>query len=435
MFRLSNGSGPTLLRAAGDLLVQCGRNRLPCGARAYKTVYFEESLMVALKKKGRRRTGGADGDQLKAIRLKNPGVASGHMAASTFMLPRWLRDVARAGLRNHYTFDLENCHPTLIAARHDSAFLKNFVAERNAILAKTHPDRTAAKELYLRLLYGGSIENWVKAHEMTTFPMMDYALEFQRTVRALVAEDCSKNRDVLKRLRDETARPRELLCYVLNTAQERELIDRVVNVVHRLDGDVLAYEHDGLFLEFEGDLGLLRNEIKSALGEFAFTLKPQLSIQSALEAAEAVICKNAGPHTLELWNARDIRWREHHAYVMKAFTSPPTHHGIDTRGPRQRAVPSARDLQDPLGHWAQVLVRPGQEDLGHDRGFRHRRAQVDRPGRVPARSVRLQDGLAHGGERRGDRIAMEILQPVLREGCGRRVQDSSLCAQLRLGVG
>ena len=328
VFRLSNGSGPTLLRAAGDLLVQCGRNRLPCGARAYKTVYFEESLMVALKKKGRRHTGGADGDQLKAIRLKNPGVASGHMAASTFMLPRWLRDVARAGLRNHYTFDLENCHPTLIAARHDSAFLKNFVAERNAILAKTHPDRTAAKELYLRLLYGGSIENWVKAHEMTTFPMMDYALEFQRTVRALVAEDCSKNRDVLKRLRDETARPRELLCYVLNTAQERELIDRVVNVVHRLDGDVLAYEHDGLFLEFEGDLGLLRNEIKSALGEFAFTLKPQLSVQSALEAAEAVICKNAGPHTLELWNARDIRWREHHAYVMKAFTSPPTHHGI-----------------------------------------------------------------------------------------------------------
>ena len=132
-------SGPTLLRAAGDLLVQCGRNRLPCGARAYKTVYFEESLMVALKKKGRRHTvGGADGDQLKALRLKNPGVASGHMAASTFMLPRWLRDVARAGLRNHYTFDLENCHPTLIAARHDSAFLKNFVAERNAILAKTH---------------------------------------------------------------------------------------------------------------------------------------------------------------------------------------------------------------------------------------------------------------------------------------------------------
>ena len=270
VFRLSNGFGPTLLRAAGDLLVQCGRNRLPCGARAYKTVYFEESLMVALKKKGRRRTGGADGDQLKA------GVASGHMAA--FMLPRWLRDVARAGLRNHYTFDLENCHPTLIAARHDSAFLKNFVAERNAILAKTHPDRTAAKELHLRLLYGGSIENWVKAHETTTFPMMDYALKFQRTVRALVAEDCSKNRDVLKRLRNETARPRELLCYVLNTAQERELIDRVVNVVHRLDGDVLAYEHDGLFLEFEGDLGLLRNEIKSVLGEFA---KPQLSVQSS----------------------------------------------------------------------------------------------------------------------------------------------------------
>ena len=58
------------------------------------------------------------------------------MAASTFMLPRWMRDVARAGLRNHYTFDLANCHPSLLAARHDSACLKNFVAERDAALPR-----------------------------------------------------------------------------------------------------------------------------------------------------------------------------------------------------------------------------------------------------------------------------------------------------------
>ena len=83
MFRLSNGSGPTLLRAAGDLLVQCGRNTLPRGARAYKTVYCEESLMVDLKKKGRRRTGGADGDQLNAP-LEEP--RSGQRAHGGFHL-------------------------------------------------------------------------------------------------------------------------------------------------------------------------------------------------------------------------------------------------------------------------------------------------------------------------------------------------------------
>ena len=314
VFRLSNGSGPTLV----------ARRRGSPGAvrpeqASVRGTRLQDSLLRGVSHGGSQEEGEAAHGRggrgsVEGDPIEEPG--SGQRAHGGFHLHA-AEMVERRGQ-----------HPTLIAARHDSAFLKNFVAERNAILAKTHPDRTAAKELYLRLLYGGSIENWVKAHETTTFPMMDYALEFQRTVRALVAEDCSKNRDVLKRLRDETARPRELLCYVLNTAQERELIDRVVNVVHRLDGDVLAYEHDGLFLEFEGDLGLLRNEIKSALGEFAFTLKPQLSVQSALEAAEAVICKNAGPHTLELWNARDIRWREHHAYVMKAFTSPPTHHGI-----------------------------------------------------------------------------------------------------------
>ena len=130
------------------------------------------------------------------------------------MLPRWLR----AGLRNHYMFDL-------LRGR----------AERRAGKDAPRPNCSEGALPEAPLL-----ENWVTAHEMTTFPMMDYALEFQRTVRALVAEDCSKNRDVLKRLRNETARPRELLCYVLNTAQERELIDRVVNVVHRLDGNALA---------------------------------------------------------------------------------------------------------------------------------------------------------------------------------------------------
>ena len=232
VFRLSNGSGPTLLRAAGSPDAVRPEQASVRGTR------LQDSLLRGVSHGGSQEEGEAAHGRggRGSVEGAPLGSASGHMAASTFMLPRWLRDVARAGLR-------KNCHPTLIAARHDSAFLKNFVAERNAVLAKTHPDRTAAKELCLRLLYGGSIENWVTAHEMTTFPMMDYALEFQRTV----------NRDVLKRLRNETARPRELLCYVLNTAQERELIDRVVNVVHRLDGNVLAYKHDGLFLAFEGD--------------------------------------------------------------------------------------------------------------------------------------------------------------------------------------
>ena len=66
-----------LLRA--DLLVQCGRNRLPCGARAYKTVYFEESLMVALKKKGRGGRGSVEGDP-----IEEPG--SGQRAHGGFHL-------------------------------------------------------------------------------------------------------------------------------------------------------------------------------------------------------------------------------------------------------------------------------------------------------------------------------------------------------------
>ena len=251
--------GPTLLRAAGDLLVQCGRNRLLCGARAYKTVYFEESLMVALKKKGRRRTGGADGDQLKALRLKNQECQRAH---GGFHLHAARRGQSRAAQPLHVRPGELPPHTYRGPTRFRSFEELRGRAERRAGKDAPRPNcsKGAVPEAPLRWQHR-ALGDLARDDDLSD------ALEFQSTVRALVAEDCSKNRDVLKRLRNETARPRE----------------RVVNVVHRLDGNVLAYERDGLFLEFEGDLGLLRNEM------------PQLSV-----AAEAAICKDAGTHTLEL---------------------------------------------------------------------------------------------------------------------------------------
>ena len=142
------------------------------------------------------------------------------------------------------------------------------------------------------------------------------------------------------------------------------------------------------------------------LGEFAFTLKPQLSVQSALEAAEAVICKDAGTRALELWNARDIRWRERHAYVMKAFTS-------------QRIIFGQVVMRTPVVHVSMPyrvheifkILSDTEDKRWYDPAKKSQKTQVDRPGRAPARSVRLQDGLAHGERVRSSRSGSSPTSP------------------------
>ena len=147
-------TGPTVERSLGDILVQCSKNVLPGGARTYKTIYHEESLMTSIKERGRRHAGRPTKEEATELKLLDPGVCSGHLAASTFVFPRWFRSLCRAGLEDHYTFDLTNAHVCIMAERHDSEFLREFTANRQVHLQSTHSERAIAKQLFLRLLYG-----------------------------------------------------------------------------------------------------------------------------------------------------------------------------------------------------------------------------------------------------------------------------------------
>ena len=274
VFRTGNGNGPTVMRICGDILAQCTRGKV-AGARCFRTTYREEKGMVAIGKKGRRFSGHVEAPKKKKKgeeeeeEFKSPlGIVTAHFATSTFAQPNWLRSLLRSGLPGHFVFDLENCHLAVLRERHqpaaDSA-LETYFQDRERILRDTHADRTVAKQLFLRLLYGGSILAWKRTHRLGEFATEQFAERFAAEMAAMRQADCQNHTQLLAKLRQRTARPVEYLQYALNTARERELIDKVVlRLGERHNAAVLAFEHDGLFLYWPDEPEKLRGLIDAS---------------------------------------------------------------------------------------------------------------------------------------------------------------------------
>ena len=179
------------------------------------------------KKKAKKGEDAADDDDFP----RPPGLVDAHTCASVFTQPAWLRDVLRSGLPDHFVFDLENCHLAILRERHspaeDSA-LEIYYNQRDKVLQETHKDRAVAKQLFIQLVYGGTVDAWKFAHGVTgEFGTEALARKFAQEMAELRLKDCDKNPELLAKLKRMTARPVEFLQYALNTARERELIDKV----------------------------------------------------------------------------------------------------------------------------------------------------------------------------------------------------------------
>eukprot|EP00959_Pyramimonas_sp_CCMP1952_P440530 9223214-Pyramimonas_sp.AAC.1 len=60
--------------------------------------------------------------------------------------------------------------------------------------------------------------------------------------------DQEANQEILRVLQaEDPGRASEVLQYVLNTAEERRVMDKVEEALQQMGGRVLAFEHDGLF--------------------------------------------------------------------------------------------------------------------------------------------------------------------------------------------
>ncbi|CAE7351098.1 unnamed protein product, partial [Symbiodinium sp. CCMP2456] len=235
-----------------------------------------------------------------------------------------------------------------------------YIDHRDTVLAETHAERWVAKQLYLRLLYGGSVKAWKSEHSVAQFPREDFAHRFAKEMAEGRKKDCGARKEELSQLRKMTARPVEFLEYALNTAAEREIVDLVVNKIEEdPEASVCAFEHDGLFLYYPAGEAQLNRDIKSVLGEINFTIKGTLTVDEALARAEAEILKQA-PELGHLWKQVDDSWLDHHSVIMQAYNGNLAHYGLYAEvALRSPAV--SPDVPYPLTAIFKILVDSGHK--------------------------------------------------------------------------
>ena len=173
---------------------------------------------------------------------------------SLFVLPRALRSAGRCGLWNTVDVDQENCHFRAQLARHPARpALAKYVSERAEVLGEVQEaagvGRDAAKALFLRLAYGGSVDAWRKAEGVQESRVLPAFVDaFASEQAAIRGEDAEKHPELMRAPGVKDAeRPEVTLQSRLNERREREILDAMERAVGGL-AVVGAYEHDGLFL-------------------------------------------------------------------------------------------------------------------------------------------------------------------------------------------
>ena len=324
--------GPSLRRIISDFLAQVREGQLT-------TMFWEEDRMERLGLRGRRYSGNREcgGSCLEVFeKLAASGVSAASVGRSLFCLPGWLRDIARSGLENCYVLDMANAHPNIQHRRHPQlTILREYVHNREAVLKKIPASRDAAKTLFIRLVYGGHWMPWCWEEGVDPSCLPDIVEQFRLEQKHVAESDARANADLLQKLAsEEPGRASELLQYVLNTQEERRVMDAVQGAVEQLGGRVLTPEHDGLFVYAPCGTEELLSKTEAAAG-YPLTAKACADISA--EAAWGKLRKKSGGadgcgHALtDPWEARDQEWRETEALAREAAVAPLTSHDVFAR--------------------------------------------------------------------------------------------------------
>ncbi len=281
VWRPSNG--PTLRKIIADILAQADRG-------AFDTAWWEEDRMETLGRLGRRYSGyTADLDSEDSncfTQFARSGVNKASIGRSQFGLPGWLRDVGRIGAKDRYVLDMANAHPTIQHRRHQHLrHIREYVQRRGDVLASVPCARDDAKLLFIRLVYGGHWDAWCAETGVNKEQLPLIVKGFHADQEEAMRLDCENNPELLDALkREDPTRAEELLQYVLNTQEERRAMDLAAEAVQRLGGEVLAYEHDGLFVRVCCGEKRLRETASAAAG-YELTAKAcaEYSFESVLD--------------------------------------------------------------------------------------------------------------------------------------------------------
>ena len=126
--------------------------------------------------------------------------------------------------------------------------LRRYVEDREAALEEvtgwTGVPRDEVKQLFLRLLYGGSSSKWLREQGLERLPQL--VIDFEAEQREITKRDAEQHVRELEAVELEGAsRPEVRLQSYLNMAYERQKVD--LTQLHA-GARTLSIEHDGLLL-------------------------------------------------------------------------------------------------------------------------------------------------------------------------------------------
>ena len=144
--------------------------------------------------------------------------------------------------------DLVKAHPTITLRRHPPLqTLHHYVNLKQQVLAQIPADRSKSKELFIRLLYGGSTQAWCIEHNVEEDSLPPIVKEFEQDMARARSIDAQSDHPF--GAEDPES---DKLQYLLNTRSEREAIHSIETMLLARGARTHAYEHDGLCFTLAG---------------------------------------------------------------------------------------------------------------------------------------------------------------------------------------
>ena len=200
-------------------------------------------------------------------KARRRGANIGFIGRSLFALPGCIRNMARSELKDLWVLDLVNAHPCIMHRRHPSLqHLARYVEHREEVLTSIPATRSASKELFIRLLYGGCVSTWCREFGVDRRSLPPFVDGFEADMRKIIELDGRGKKP-----------------YTLNTMEERRAIDAIEELLLQRGAIIHAYEHDGLCFTLRADPAELIQACSSACG-FRVTVEPSKSYSACLAA-------------------------------------------------------------------------------------------------------------------------------------------------------
>lgn len=158
----------------------------------------------------------------------------------------------------YYDIDFQNSQPSILSQVFDFVSIKcetikEYNIKREEILTKISEwyeiDRALSKQIFIQILYGGSIKSWKKENNIKTNKDQSFLLKFEKevkkSIKILLEKDIMKRYIKYAKSVKEKDNPYSALSYFLMTIENRCLIE-LYTFFKKLGYTFGSFEYDGL---------------------------------------------------------------------------------------------------------------------------------------------------------------------------------------------